>query len=91
MNNLSEILGINRFPSIDLHGYDRETARVAILDFIRDNIKMKKEYIVIIHGHNGKILKEMTREVLKHHKQVAEYKIHPFNPGCTLVKLKFDK
>lgn len=87
MNNLSEILGINNFPSIDLHGYDRETARVAILDFIRDNMKMKNKYIVIIHGHNGTILKDMTREVLKNHKQVEEYKIHPFNYGCTLVKL----
>lgn len=91
MNNLSEILSLSRFPSIDLHGYDKETARVAILDFIRDNIKMQNQYIVIIHGHNGKILKTMTSEVLKQHKQVEEYKIHPFNPGCTFVKLKFDK
>lgn len=91
MMNLSEILGLSHFPSIDLHGYDRETARVAILDFIRDNIKTKNEYIVIIHGHHGEILKTMTGEVLKQHKQVEEYKIHPWNPGCTLVKLKFDK
>jgi len=91
MSDLTEILGLSRFPSIDLHGYDRETARVAILDFIHDNIKMKNEYIVIVHGHNGKILKNMTQEVLKQHRQVEEYKIHPFNPGCTLVKLKFDK
>lgn len=91
MTSLNEILGLSQFPSLDLHGYDRQTARVAILDFIRDYCKMKSPYVVIIHGHNGKILKAMTSEVLKQHKNVEEYKIHPFNPGCTLVKLKFDK
>ena len=91
MSSLNEVLGLSRFPSLDLHGYDRETARVAILDFIHDHCKMKNPYIVIIHGHNGKILRTMTSEILKQHKAVEEYKIHPFNPGCTLVKLKFDK
>ena len=37
-------------PSIDLHGYDRESARIAVLDFINDNLKLKNEEIVIIHG-----------------------------------------
>ena len=36
--NLSDIIFINNLPNLDLHGYDRETARVAINDFINDNI-----------------------------------------------------
>ena len=29
--NLNQLLFIERFPKLDLHGYDRETARVAII------------------------------------------------------------
>ena len=39
---LDEVIYIDGFPSIDLHGLDRDTARVKVLEFINDNIKMKK-------------------------------------------------
>ena len=32
---------IKNIPSIDLHVYDRDSARVAVLDFINDNLKLK--------------------------------------------------
>ena len=38
---LNEVIFIDNFPTIDLHGYDRDTARVATNDFINDNMKMK--------------------------------------------------
>ena len=83
-----EDLFISNLPSIDLHGYDRDSARIAILDFINDNIKMKKKEIVIIHGIGSGILKKTTHEVLKKHKNVLDYKICYNNVGSTIVLLK---
>ena len=39
--SLNEIIFIDNLPTLDLHGFDLETARVAINDFIIDNLKMK--------------------------------------------------
>ena len=89
--NLNDIIFIDSLPSLDLHGFDRETARVAINDFINDNIKMKNKFIVIIHGIGTGILKDATQLTLKKNKNVIEYKIHPFNVGCTLVNINLTK
>ena len=42
MTDLNSVIFVDSYPKLDLHGYDSETARVAIEDFIVDNIKMKK-------------------------------------------------
>ena len=89
--NLNDIIFIDNLPSLDLHGFDRETARVAINDFINDNIKMKNKFIVIIHGIGSGILKETTQITLKKNKNIIEYEIYPFNVGCTLVNVNFKK
>lgn len=81
-------LFISNLPSIDLHGYDRESARVAILDFINDNIVMGNKEIVIIHGIGTGILKKTTHEVLKKHNKVLNYSICYNNVGSTIVSLK---
>jgi len=83
-----ETVFISNLPSIDLHGYDRDSARVAILDFINDNIKLKNKEIVIIHGIGSGILKKTTHDVLKKHKNVLDYKICYNNVGSTIVSLK---
>lgn len=49
MTDLNSVIFVDSYPKLDLHGYDSETARVAIEDFIVDNIKMKNEIIVIVH------------------------------------------
>lgn len=90
MTNLNNVLFIDRFPKLDLHGYDRETARVAILDFINDQIKLRNEIIVIVHGIGSGVLKSTTTDTLKKHKKVLEYKSYYNNSGCTLVLLKID-
>lgn len=87
---LNDLLFIERFPKMDLHGYDRETARVAIEDFVRDNCKMRNEICLIIHGIGSGILKQITQDTLKKNKHVIQYQIHYFNPGCTIVQLQFD-
>lgn len=78
----------SRMPTLDLHGYDRDYGRIMINDFIRDQFKMKKRQIIIVHGRGTGILKKMTQETLKRNKYVQEYKIDNFNDGMTVVTLK---
>ena len=89
--NLNDIIFIDNLPTLDLHGFDRQTAKVAIDDFINDNIKMKNSFIVIVHGIGSGILKETTQKTLAINKKVIEYKIYPFNVGCTIVKIDLTK
>ena len=89
--NLNDIIFIDNLPTLDLHGFDRQTAKVAIDDFINDNIKMKNNFIVIIHGIGSGILKDTTQKTLAINKKVIEYKIYPFNVGCTIVKIDLTK
>ena len=78
------------YPSIDLHGMDREYAIFKVREFIDDCYKLKYEHIVIIHGIGTGILRNAIFDYLKKDKRVLEYKLDFMNPGCTLVSLKFD-
>ncbi len=71
MTKLNDIVFINSYPSLDLHGFDRETARVAIDDFIKDNQKMGNEIIVIVHGIGSGILQKQTHKTLKNNKMFS--------------------
>lgn len=85
--NLSNLIFIDRYPSIDLHGFDYDTAKVEVKDFIIDLVKMKQEIGVIVHGIGGGVMKKATLEVLKNNKNVIDYKIAYNNPGCTIVRI----
>ncbi len=78
----------DNLPSLDLHGADRDYARILINDFISDHYKIKDKKVIIIHGNGTGIIKKTTQEVLKKNKYVEEYKIDNFNSGMTIVKLK---
>ena len=78
----------NNLPSIDLHGLDRDYARILINEFVSDNYKMKKDKIIIVHGNGTGILKKTTQETLRINKLVEEYKIDNFNTGMTVVILR---
>ena len=54
----NDIIFTNSLPSIDLHGLDRDTARIKVLEFINDNKYMKNAIICIVHGIGSGILKE---------------------------------
>ena len=86
--DLDSIIFVDNLPKLDLHGFDRETARVIVLDFIKDNIKMKNEIINIIHGHGSGILKDTVHDTLRKNKNVIEFKTFYNNDGCTIVKIK---
>lgn len=85
---LKDIIFIENFPKIDLHGLDRDTARVLVTDFIKDNIKQKQEIIVIIHGIGSGILRKTVHETLKKNKNVLDFKTFYSNNGSTIVKIK---
>lgn len=85
---LDSVIYVDSLPKLDLHGLDRDTARVLINDFINDNIKMKNEIINIVHGHGSGILKDTTHKTLRDNKNVLEFKIFYNNGGCTIVKIR---
>lgn len=87
---LNDVIFIDSLPKLDLHGYDRETARVAVNDFVRDNYVMKNEIFVIVHGVGSGTVKEATHEALRKHKKVVEFKTHYYNHGCTLVRINLE-
>ncbi len=88
---LKEVIYIDNLPSIDLHGFDRDTARVKTLEFINDNIKMRNEIICIVHGRGTGIVKNEVHDTLKKSKDVLDYKLFYNNIGCTIVKLNLTK
>ena len=85
---LKEVIYIDSLPTIDLHGFDRDYARVKTLEFINDNIRMKSEIICIIHGRGTGIVKNEVHETLKKCKDVLDYKLFYNNIGSTIVKIK---
>lgn len=78
----------SQLPTLDLHGYDREYARIAINDFIEDNFKIKNTKVIIIHGNGSGIIKKTTQSTLKNNKYVEDYKIDNFNSGMTIVRIR---
>lgn len=89
--NIDSIMFIDNLKSLDLHGYDRETARMLIIDFIKENKKLKNEFVVIIHGIGSGIIRNITKETLTKNKDVLKFKIFPYNVGCTVVQINLTK
>ena len=79
---------LNILPSLDVHGHTRETVIYPVSDFINDNIKLRNNKIVIIHGIGEGILKKAVHDSLKRNKKVESYNVDVINTGSTLVKLK---
>lgn len=78
----------NNLPSLDLHGIDREYAKILINDFIRDSYNSKEYNVTIIHGNGTGILKKATKETLSKNKYIESFKIDNFNSGMTIVNIK---
>ena len=74
-------------PSIDLHGETGDISRILVKDFINDNVKLKNNKIIIIHGIGKGIVKKAIYNELKNNKLVKLYKQDNFNPGMTIVEL----
>ena len=81
---------LDLLPSIDLHGFDREGARVATNDFVLERKLLNNKEVLIIHGIGQGIVKEAVHQELSRNKNVIEYKLAASNIGCTIVKIKQD-
>ena len=79
---------IDFLPSLDLHGYDSVSAKIATEEFIKDNIVLKNKKIIIIHGIGKSIIKKTVHECLKKNKNVLSFKLNWNNSGITEVSLK---
>ncbi len=84
---IKEIIFTESLPKIDLHGLDRDTARVYTNDFINENKKLKNEIFVIVHGIGNGILRQEVHKTLSKNKLVQEYKTLYNNNGSTIVKI----
>jgi len=78
---------LDMLPSIDLHGYDRESTRVKVNDFVTESKVLNQKEILIIHGIGEGIVKQAVHQTLSKNKDVLEYKIANNNVGCTIVKI----
>lgn len=79
---------LDRFPKIDLHGFDRDSARVMVNDFIDEAIKMNYSKVVIIHGIGEGIVRESVENTLSKRKDILSYHVVPENIGCTIVEIR---
>ncbi len=78
----------NNCPQIDLHGIDRDYAKILVKDFIYDQYQLKEETVIIIHGIGKGIVKNAVHQELRNNHYVKSYKLDNFNIGCTIVKLQ---
>ncbi len=78
---------LSSYPTLDLHGFDREYAMYRVDEFINDSLKQRKYTIVVIHGMGKGILRNSLYEYLKKSKKVENYHTDPVNTGCTVIKL----
>lgn len=57
---------------LDLHGYRKFEAEVALIDFLEYCQSQQKQVVLIIHG-KGAVLKSATDDFLRHHQAVFAY------------------
>ena len=74
-------------PTIDLHGETGDIAAILVKKFVNDNITLKNEKIVVIHGIGKGIVKKAVHNELKNNKNVRSFKLDNFNEGQTIIEL----
>ena len=85
------MLVTSKTPKLDLHGEVSSMVEVLVNDFIKDNILLNNDIIVIIHGKSSNILKKEVHRVLEENKDVKDYKLDNWNIGSTIVELNINK
>jgi dsDNA-specific endonuclease/ATPase MutS2 len=86
--NLNSVIFIDNLPKLDLHGYDRDYAKMKINEYINDNIVLKINIFIIVHGNGQGILRNTTHKTLSTNKNVIGYKLYNCNNGCTIVEIR---
>lgn len=85
-----EDIFLKNLPSVDLHGFDTESARVATNDFVDENLILKNKKILIVHGKGTGLVKRSVHETLSHRKEVTKFHTDGLNDGCTIAYLNVD-
>ena len=75
-------------PKLDLHGEIVSMVEVLVNDFIKENVLLKNESVLIIHGKSTNILTKEVHKVLKNNKNVFDFYLDNWNLGQTIVILK---
>ena len=88
MKKANNNIFIDMYPSVDMHGLDRESARVLTDDFVKENIKLGNKKIIIIHGKGSHIVKQSVHQELNKNQYVEDYKLDNFNDGITIIELR---
>ena len=78
---------LDRLPKVDLHGFDRDSARVKVNDFVEEAYLLGYEEILFIHGIGSGIVKEAVIDTLRKNKKVLAYHIVGSNVGCTVARI----
>ena len=78
----------SKTPSLDLHGEITSMVKTLVDVFIHDNVKIKNDVVVIIHGKSTNILTKEVHKVLKENKNVKSFRVNNWNLGETIVELK---
>jgi len=79
---------LEHLPLCDLHGEIEDTVPIRLNNFIDEQIILKNNEFIVMHGVGEGIVKQATHDYLKENKQVKEYYTDPSNHGITIVKLK---
>ena len=61
-----------------------------VKDFIDENIILKNDKILIIHGKGLGVVRKSVHNVLSKRKEVTKYHTDNLNDGCTIVYLSVD-
>lgn len=80
----------SKTPRLDLHGEIVAMVEVLVNEFIKDNISMNNNMVVIIHGKSTNILTNEVSRVLKKNKRVKKFYKNNWNLGETIVELDVD-
>ncbi|MFA7244999.1 MAG: Smr/MutS family protein [Candidatus Magasanikbacteria bacterium] len=72
---------------IDLHNYKNVEEAVTFMDKkIYEAYKHKKEFVRVIHGIGGGVMKERVYESLKNNPLISEFSVDE-SGGSTMIKL----
>lgn len=84
------VIVTSKTPKLDLHNEIEKMVEALVIQFLKDNVLMKNEVVLIIHGRSGHIVKDEVYRVLKNNKYVKSYKLDNWNLGQTIVELNID-
>lgn len=88
---IKDVIFTSNLPRIDLHGYIKEEVSFYVNEFINDSVKLKHEFIIIIHGMGENILSKEVHNTLSKNRNIENYKFEYNNSGSTIAKVHINQ